>query len=168
MSLDSLQPDRKVLDILSQCGAQISVQGDAVTVSKGRLLSFKCSGADAPDLIPVAAALACACEGDSVLYRLDRLRYKESDRFQALCRLLESVDADFETESSSTIVIHGSGSVRGGMAVVPPDHRMVMAAAVLSACSAKPIAVPHAESVAKSYPHFFDDYRRIGGHTDAI
>ena len=168
LSPTSLQPDRKVLDILRQCGALVRVQGDEITVMKGRLMQFKCGGADAPDLIPAAAALACACEGDSVLYKLERLRYKESDRFAAILKLLRSVGADFEPESDSTIVIHGSGSIAGGTADVPGDHRMVMAAAVLSACSAAPIRIPHADSVTKSYPHFWDDFQRIGGHIDAI
>ena len=168
LSCSSLQPDRKILEVLIQCGANVDCFGDGVTVSRSRLCGFKCSGNDAPDLVPVLAALACACEGDSVLYRLERLRYKESDRFEAICRMLDSLGADFETERSDTIVIHGSGSIRGGFADVPADHRMVMAAALASACSAAPVTIPHAECVRKSYPSFFDDYRFLGGQTDAI
>ena len=168
LSPESLQPDRSILDMLSQCGARVAVLENTVTVSKGTLSCFKCSGEHAPDLIPAAAALTCACEGDSVLYHLDRLRYKESDRFSAILHLLDSVGADYETDSIRTIVIHGHGSVRGRNACVPPDHRLVMAAAVLSACSASPVKIPYAECVAKSYPHFFDDFQSIGGRIDAI
>ena len=154
--------------MLEQCGAHVQVGAQSVTVSKGTLTGFKCSGADAPDLVPVLAALACASEGDSVLYRLERLRYKESDRFSAICRLLSSLGADYETERGDTIVIHGCGSVKGGVADVPPDHRMVMTAALLSACSAGAVTVPHAPCVRKSYPHFFDDFISLGGQIDAI
>ena len=165
---DSLQPDRKVLDLLEQCGAQIEIADGTVTVRKDRLCGFKCAGDDAPDLVPVAAALACACEGDSVLYRLGRLRYKESDRFDAVCAMLDAVGADYECERADTIVIHGSEAVRGGMINVPPDHRMVMAAAVLSACSTAGTTIRCADAVEKSYPRFFDDFCRIGGQIDAI
>lgn len=168
LSPDSLQPDRKILDVLSQCGAKVSVDADAVTVSKGSLCGFKCSGEQTPDLIPVLAALACAAEGDSVLYRLERLRYKESDRFAAICALLDSLGADYETERDDVIAIHGFGSLRGGAAVVPPDHRMIMSAVLMSAVSANNVSVPYADCLRKSYPGFLQDFCSVGGRLDAI
>lgn len=168
LDLQSDQPDRRILDVLEQCGAHVQTDGSSVTASRGTLRGFKCSGSEAPDLVPVLAALACASQGDSVLYRLDRLRYKESDRFAALTMLLGDLGADFETERSDTIVIHGSGSVRGGTTNVPPDHRMVMAAALMSGCSAAPVKLSHAECVQKSYPAFFKDFQSLGGIIDAI
>ena len=164
----SEHPDRRILDVLSQCGAQIEVDACGVTVRRGVLRGFKFNGSEAPDLVPVLAALGCAAEGDSVLYRLDRLRYKESDRFAALTALLGALGADYETERADTIVIHGCGSVRGGCACVPADHRMVMAAALMSACAASPVSVPHADAVEKSYPAFFREFEKLGGTIDAI
>lgn len=168
LDLLSEQPDRRVLDVLRQCGAQVETDERAVTVRHASLRGFKFDGSQAPDLVPALSALGCAAEGDSVLYRLSRLRYKESDRFGALTALLGSLGADFETERDDTIVIHGSGSVRGGLADVPPDHRMVIAAALLSACAASPVETPHADAVNKSYPAFFRDFMSLGGKTDAI
>lgn len=165
---NSEQPDRTVLDVLRQCGAQVEAFGDSVTVSKGKLIGFRCSGDVAPDLIPALAALACASEGDSVLYRLSRLRDKESNRFSALTALLGFLGADAETESDHTIVIHGHGSIPGGKADVPPDHRMVMAAALLSAVSANPVELSGMESLDKSYPGFLNDFQMIGGRIHAI
>lgn len=168
LDLLSEQPDRRVLDALLQCGAQVETDGNAVTVRRGSLRGCKFDGSQAPDLVPVLAALGCASEGDSVLYRLNRLRYKESDRFDALVALLDALGADVETERNDTILIHGCGSLRGGCARVPADHRMVMAATLLSACAASPVDVPHADAVRKSYPAFFRDFVTLGGKTDAI
>lgn len=165
---NSVQPDRIVLDVLRQCGAHVAVDADSVTVSKGRLLSFKQNGDAAPDLVPVLCALACACEGDSVLYRLRRLCDKESDRFDALVKLLTALGADVETERGETILIHGHGVLDGNAADVPPDHRMVMAAALMSAVSTRPVTVGHADSLDKSYPDFLSDFKTLGGHVDAI
>lgn len=164
----SEQPDRRVLAVLSQCGAHTEIDGQTVTVRRGTLRGFKFNGSEAPDLVPALAALGCASEGDSVLYRLRRLRYKESDRFDALTALLRSLGADYETERDDTIVIHGNGSLKGGTAVVPPDHRMVMAAALMSACATAPVTVLHPDSVEKSYPAFFRDFEILGGRIDAI
>lgn len=165
---NSAHPDRAVLDALRQCGARIGVCGDAVTVSRGRLCGFKCSGDPAPDLVPVLAALGCASNGDSVLYRLHRLRDKESDRFDALLSLLDALGADYETERSDTIVIHGHGVLSGGFAPTPDDHRMAMAAALMSAISAKPVTIKNPACVQKSYPDFFTDFVKLGGQIDAI
>lgn len=164
----SVQPDRAVTDVLRLCGAHVSVSDDAVTVSKGRLKGFKFNGDPAPDLVPALAALACASDGESVLYRLRRLRDKESDRFSSLLSLLRSLGADFETEQDDTIVIHGHGVLLGGTADVPHDHRMVMAAALMSAVSTKPVTIGDPGCVRKSYPDFFNDFITLGGRTDAI
>ena len=75
---------------------------------------------------------------------------------------------DFETERNDTIVIHGSGCVRGGFVDLPQDHRMVMAATLLGACSAAPVAFAENASVNKSYPAFFRDFAMLGGTVDAI
>ena len=82
--------------------------------------------------------------------------------------LLESLGADYETENAHTIVIHGHGSIPGGAAKLPPDHRMVMAAALMSAVSAKPVTVFGTDSLNKSYPGFLRDFIKIGGTIDAI
>ncbi len=165
---NSNQPDRKILNVLRQSGARVGIRDHSVTASKSALSGFKCSGEDAPDLIPVLAALACASEGDSVLYRLGRLRDKESDRFSSLLKLLDSLGADYETEGAHTIAIHGHGSIMGGRAEVPSDHRMVMAAALLSAVTAKPVELDSGDCLSKSYPDFLHDFCRIGGRIDAV
>ena len=162
------QPDRAVLDALLQCGAHVSVNGNAVTSSKGKLSGCKFNGDLAPDLVPALAALGCASVGDTVLYRLNRLRFKESDRFEAILALLRSLGADCDTERNDTVVIHGHGVLRGGTADVPNDHRMVMAAALMSAVSTKPVILSDPGCVRKSYPDFFADFTALGGQTDAI
>ena len=92
----------------------------------------------------------------------------ESNRFEAICSLLDAVGADYETERSDTIVIHGCGCVRGGRVDVPNDHRMAMAAALLGACAATPIQLTQTDSVRKSYPTFWRDFIALGGTVDAI
>ncbi len=168
LDTESDQPDRAILDVLRQCGAKVGNAIDSVTASRGTLRGFKFNGDLAPDLVPSLAALACASEGDSVLYRLRRLRDKESDRFSALLRLLDALGTDYQTEGDQTIAIHGHGSIPGGTAVVPSDHRMVMAAALLSAAAAMPIELHGTDCLKKSYPDFLHDFCRIGGRIDEV
>lgn len=165
---NSDQPDKAILDVLLHTGAHVAISHNAVTVSKGKLSGCKFNGDLAPDLVPALAALGCASVGDTVLYGLSRLRFKESNRFDAILKLLRSLGADFETERTDTIVIHGHGVLNGGTADLPNDHRMVMAAALMSAVSTKPVIFSDPGCVRKSYPDFFADFSALGGRTDAI
>ena len=44
------------------------------------------------------------------------------------------------------------------------DHRIVMATAVAATVCSQPVTVLGAEAVNKSYPHFWAEYRRLGGN----
>ncbi len=168
LDVASLQPDRGILHVIRLCGGHVSVSQDAVTVSHGALDGFKWDGSDAPDLAPILAALACASHSESVLYRVGRLRFKESDRLTAILELLSSLGGSGTLERADSLLIDGFGSLKGGKAQIPPDHRMVMAATLLSAIAAQPVEVPFADCVQKSYPQFFSDLLAVGGDFDGI
>ena len=62
------------------------------------------------------------------------------------------------TSNENRMLIHG-GSIHGGVTVsAHHDHRMAMALAVMSLNADAPITIEDAESVAKSYPKFWDDW----------
>ena len=48
------------------------------------------------------------------------------------------------------------------------DHRIVMAAAIAASSCRFPVVIRGAEAVQKSYPHFFADFRKLGGRADVI
>ena len=54
-------------------------------------------------------------------------------------------------------------SLAGGRALGVHDHRVVMALAGAALGSRGPVTVTDAWSVRKSYPGFFDDFKRLGG-----
>ena len=43
------------------------------------------------------------------------------------------------------------------------DHRIAMSLAIAAQKCAEPILLTGAESVAKSYPTFWEDYKKVGG-----
>ena len=63
------------------------------------------------------------------------------------------------------LVIHGTGSLRGGSAESFGDHRIAMSAAVAACLSREQVEVDGAECVAKSYPRFWEDWDRLEGGT---
>jgi len=164
LELDSLQPDRKILDVLEACGANVSRARDRVMVERRALEAFELDVTDCPDLVPPLAALACSCDGTSRLTGMGRLRYKESDRAAALLQELSRLGIAARIDAD-VMEIEG-GELRGGGVQSHADHRIAMALAVLGLNAERPVVIEGASCVRKSYPGFFEDLASIGGELD--
>lgn len=161
---DSPQGDRAVLELLSRFGARLQIEEKGILSRKGALRGIEIDAAPIPDLIPVLSVLAAGAEGDTRICNAGRLRLKESDRLQTTACLLQSLGGSVE-ELPEGLVIHGTGSLRGGSAESFGDHRIAMSAAVAACLSREQMEVDGAECVAKSYPRFWEDWDRLEGGT---
>lgn len=165
---DSAQGDRAVCDILKAMGATVEWDADgSLWCTARRLHGCVIDAAQYPDIIPVLSAVACACEGETRIVNAGRLRMKECDRLSAVARELSALGASVE-EGEDFIRIAGWNShgwpLRGGGEVWShADHRMAMTLAVAAAVCEQSFALRDYPCVSKSYPNFFDDYRRLGG-----
>lgn len=159
---DSKQGDRAVLEILSRMGAEVTENGDAVTVKKRALRGAEIDAAEIPDLIPVLSVLAAYAEGETRIVNAARLRLKESDRLQSTAALLTALGADV-CEQEDGLVLHGKEALSGGEVDAFGDHRIAMSAAVAASGCEKPVIIHGAESVSKSYPKFFEDFSTLSG-----
>ena len=92
-----------------------------------------------------------------------RLRMKESDRLRTTAALLAALGGQAE-EGPDFLTVRG-GPLTGGTVDSANDHRIAMAAAIAATHCAGPVTVLGAECVAKSYPSFWEDYRKLGGIT---
>lgn len=117
--------------------------------------------ADIPDLAPALAVTAACCHG-AEFTDIGRLRLKESDRVASILRMLSSLGGRAEA-GESTMTVFGTG-LTGGTVDSGNDHRIAMAAAIAATACLEPVTVLGAECAAKSYPQFFEEYRRLGGN----
>ena len=154
---ESLQADRAVLDVLTQVGADMKITDKEIIVEKKLLRPFVFDATDSPDLFPVLAALAANCGGESVIRGVNRLAHKESDRATAIKEEFSKLgikivlDGDF-------MRIQG-GKISGGVTVSSRnDHRMAFSLAVAALNADSEIEISEAQSVAKSYPRFWEDF----------
>lgn len=122
---------------------------------------------DIPDLVPALAVAACEREGSTTLKNCQRLRLKESDRIQSVCKMIDSLGGKAE-EKNNDIIIYGTGKLNGGTVDSANDHRIAMAAAIAATICSEPVVIKHAEAVNKSYPDFFKDYNSLGGKANVI
>jgi len=160
----SHQPDRRILEALALAGARIAWEGINVAVERDRLAGFDFDAADCPDLIPPLAALACHCEGRTRIFGADRLAHKESDRARAL--VMEFTKAGAKITARETRLEIQGGPLRAAIFDSHGDHRIAMAGAVAALRSEKGLGIEGGECVSKSYPHFFDDLKAIGGQIE--
>ena len=71
-------------------------------------------------------------------------------------------------EGPDSLTITGVSRLAGGRAEGYNDHRIVMALSMAALGCEAPVTVTDAQSVAKSWPAFFEDYRAIGGTAHVI
>lgn len=121
-----------------------------------------------PDLLPPAAIIASLRKGTCRFTGCERLRYKESDRLNAVRDVLAEVGADVE-ELPDGLIIRGKEELYGGTTVdCHGDHRIAMMATIAALRCTEPVMISGAECVGKSYPEFFQHFRSLGGAADAV
>lgn len=162
---DSLQGDRECLDILKRMG--ISIKDDNGLVAEVKeLKSTIIDASQCPDIIPVLSVVAALSNGRTEIINAGRLRIKECDRLSAVTLELNKLGAKIE-EKPEGLVIDGVSELKGGVEVWShKDHRIAMTLAIASTRCLEPIILKDFECVSKSYPHFFEDYKMLGGRFD--
>lgn len=142
-----------------------SVQGDRKITEL--LEATEIDAKDVPDLVPILSVLALKRKGRTRIYNAERLKLKESNRLETVCKSLSALGGDLY-ENGSEIIINGCGTLKGGTTSGFADHRIIMAAAIASTFSENECVIEGAESVRKSYPEFFDDFKKLGGVFDVL
>lgn len=148
LDMNSKQGDKKVVSILEK----LENEKGKVTVDVS----------DIPDLVPVLAVKASARNDVTEFINAERLKIKESDRILSTVTMINSLGGKAEGTDNS-IKIYGVGKFKGGKVSAFNDHRIVMSAAIAAVYSEGNVIIDGAEAVRKSYPDFFEDYKKLGG-----
>jgi 3-phosphoshikimate 1-carboxyvinyltransferase len=167
-----LNPTRTALiGVLQRFGARVTVEilgTDAgephgtITVEGDRTGSVTITPEEVPALIDELPAIAVlAAQGGEVTVRgAAELRVKESDRIAAMVAGLRNLGIPAD-EWPDGFTVHGDGAPRGGVADAHDDHRIAMAMAIAALSASGPSQITGAESVAISYPGFFQTLGRL-------
>jgi 3-phosphoshikimate 1-carboxyvinyltransferase len=171
-----LNPSRTaLLGVLRRFGARVDVtvtaeeagepRGDVI-VEHDRTGTVDIRPDEVPGLIdelPAIAALA-AHGGEVAVRGAAELRVKESDRIAALVAGFRALGIDAD-ERPDGFVVRGPSSnaarPTGGVPDARGDHRMAMAFAIAALAADRPSTIEGADSVAISYPGFFETLERL-------
>ena len=164
---DSVQADKRILFILESAGVTCTWNGTTVTVTGKAYKPLHVNLEQMPDLLPILSSLACSIEGESAFINGARLRLKESDRLEAVAQLVRDSGGTVRIEGDN-LYITGTGALIGGTVDCVNDHRLVMAGALNALIATSSMILKDSEAISKSYPHFFTDWKRLGGETHSI
>lgn len=161
LSLQSLQADLKILQVLDIAKVRYETQEHSITVFPSLPAAFEFDASDCPDLFPPLVALAAYAGGTSRIKGLSRLRHKESDRGLTLREEFAKLGVCVY-EEDDFLCVEGGSKLTGAEVSSRGDHRIAMALAIASLRAEGSTRIQHAEAINKSYPDFFDDLTKLG------
>ena len=160
LNIDSLQADRKIIEILISAGCELKIENGRISFEGKNRKGFEADLTDCPDLFPILTIFAVLSPGTSVLHGVERLINKESNRGRVLQEELAKLGVAIQL-NKNTMIIEGVRSVSGGVISSHDDHRIAMAFAILGMFSESAISIENSESVSKSYPNFWGEIAKF-------
>jgi 3-phosphoshikimate 1-carboxyvinyltransferase len=165
----NLNPRRTgLLDVLERMGAHIAVfnkrrvAGEAIgdiQVQYSELHAVEVNAPEVPSLVdelPLVALLAAQSRGKSRIRGAQELRVKETDRIEAVTEPLRSWGAHIRSREDGWDITGVPARLRGGRIDARGDHRIAMLGAVAGLASREGVQIEGAETVAVSFPGFFE------------
>lgn len=162
IDLNDVQGDRALIPVLQSMGASFESHGSSLHIKKiNSLHGKKIDINNFIDALPILAVVGCFASGKTELVNGTIARQKESDRIHAIATELKKMGAQIE-EKPDGLVIHPS-PLHGHLNLQShSDHRIAMALSVAALAAEGESLIHDVACVGKSYPTFFDDFRKIG------
>jgi len=168
LNIASLQGDKEILNILSLFGANVDISGNNCSASGNReMKGIEIDAANIPDLVPVIAVVAAGASGVTYIKNAARLRIKESDRLSTIATCLRCLGGNVD-ELPDGLIIRGSGRLKGGFVDSFNDHRIVMSMVLAALICDNPVTITNSQAINKSYPNFFEDFKKLSGEVNFI
>ena len=151
----TLQPDARIVDVLTAMGARVVQEGGSVRVHGPDTLSpISVDLAAMPDQVTTVAVLAALAPGVSHIRGVGVTRGHETDRLAALAVELRKLGVGV-TEDPDGLTIQG-GTARGPVRLETyDDHRLAMAFSVLGS-RVEGVTVAEPGCVAKTFPDWWE------------
>jgi len=162
---ESIQGDSMISSLFEALGVSTRFTEDGINIRRTEEPAdtfFEFDFSDHPDLVPVFALTLPLLGIQGRLLGLNSLRYKESDRVNAVLHNLSVLGIQASAAENDTVLeVYPCDSInKDALIRCFGDHRMAMtfAFAVLKAGS---LSLDEPETVLKSYPEFWKDVEKI-------
>ncbi|MBF0228968.1 MAG: 3-phosphoshikimate 1-carboxyvinyltransferase [Desulfamplus sp.] len=184
---NSLQGDKRLLEILEQMGCEIDYSSNGIGVRgkdfnddnsnstasissnlKRSLNSVEVDMSDIPDVVPTLAVVAAFAKGTTKIVNIEHLREKECDRISAVVSQLRKIGIE-ASEGKDWLSVTGVGVNRDEInkmlhkAIIETfnDHRIAMAFSIIGLV-VDGIEIENEGCVAKSFPNYWEKFDSLG------
>ncbi|HEX4839545.1 MAG TPA: 3-phosphoshikimate 1-carboxyvinyltransferase [Rhabdochlamydiaceae bacterium] len=159
------QGDKELIGLLQEMGAKIQIEGDQLTVLSGsQLKGRKIDIGRFIDAITLLPVIGCFAEGKTEITGSAISRLKECDRIKSIVSELKKMGAKI-VETEDGLIVEQS-ELHGAATESYADHRMAMSLTVAGLGATGETVVMETERVAKSFPGFFDQFRKLGANIE--
>ncbi|MFT4553976.1 MAG: 3-phosphoshikimate 1-carboxyvinyltransferase [Chlamydiales bacterium] len=165
LDMNDAQGDKRILTVLQEIGANISVNEEVQTVTVKKSPQLKGLTIDVNDMIdavPILSVIACTAKGETRLVNARIARAKECDRLSCMAVELRKMGADIEEREDALII--KPAKLYGAKIQTYHDHRMVMAMSVAGMIAEGKTHVSGVEVARKSYPTFLESFQELGAN----
>ncbi|GHV53708.1 3-phosphoshikimate 1-carboxyvinyltransferase [Deltaproteobacteria bacterium] len=156
------QGDKAILALFTQMGANVTVDGNARTISVHKHKGLRGITVDANaviDAVPILATVACFADSPTTITGAGIARHKESDRLSAITMELAKMGARIEEFDEGLRI--APARLHGAECESRRDHRIALSLAVAGLACGGTI-VNDVACAAKSFPGFAEAMRGIG------
>ena len=112
------------------------------------------------DEIPILAVIAAFAKGRTVFHQVEELRFKESDRLDAIIQNLQSFGIN-AFEEKNNLIVDGGKPTNMAKIISYDDHRIAMAFIILSLVAFKEFDIDNTDCIDISLPGFFEILEEI-------
>ncbi len=154
--LDSLQGDRKFLQVLEQLGCQIEDTPEGVRMYGGNRASYpgiEVNMNDFSDQTMTMAVVAAFADTPTRIEGVGHIRFQESDRIAAVCTELRRLGLRCEEQADGLVIY--PGEIKPGRVQTYDDHRMAMAFALIG-LRVPGIVIENPACCAKTFENYFE------------
>lgn len=156
---DTNQADIKFVKVLKKMGCDVKWGKDFVILTGKKLKGITIDMNDAPDSVPALAVVSLFADGKTLIKNIENLRYKESDRIQALANELSKLGARVRT-GKDFIEINPIKNYNSAVIETYNDHRIAMSFAIAQ-LKIPEIKIKNPECVKKSFPDFWQEFNKM-------
>jgi 3-phosphoshikimate 1-carboxyvinyltransferase len=159
LGLRSGQGDVRFVKLLEQMGCDVEEENGGIVVRRaGTLHGINIDMNSMPDVVPTLAVTALFAEGSTHVLNVGHLRFKESDRLQAIVDELKKLGADI-TIADEGLEIRPA-PLHGAQVDTYDDHRLAMSFALVG-LKISGVKIENPDCVSKSFPGFWKEFEKL-------
>jgi 3-phosphoshikimate 1-carboxyvinyltransferase len=165
LDMQDPQGDKRLIAILQQMGADITIATDRLFIRGGKpLTGLKIDANDIPDLLPALAVLGTQASGKTEIFNVKQARIKETDRIHSMTEGLKRMGAQVEEQEEGMTIYQSK--LRGANIRGFDDHRTVMSFAVAGLFAEGDTLIDDAQAIQKTFPTFVAMMNSLGANME--